>query len=379
LLRITKNLALEGFTLPKILWVKNHEPNLYGKAKTFLLPKDFVRFKLTGKLNMEYSDAAGTLLLDVMKKEWSQKICDVLDIDDGLCPPLVASYEEVGTLTPEIADKTGLSDSTRIFAGGADNACGAIGSGVLKEGKTLVSTGTSGVVLAHENRGDKNFQGKVHYFNHGAPDSYYTMGVTLAAGYSLTWFKDVFADNQTFDQLLRNVKVVPPGASGLLFTPYIVGERTPHFDSSVRGSFIGMDSSHEMKHFVRAVMEGITFSLNESIQIFRDQGKRIDTIISIGGGSKNETWLQMQADIFNAKIIKLSSEQGPGMGAAMLAAYGSGWFETLQECTEEFLQEDKSYEPIEENVAVYEELFKLYKQVYSSTQSINNKLMQYRK
>lgn len=378
LLRITKNLALEGFTLPKLLWVKNHEPEIYRQARTFLLPKDYVRFVLTGKLNMDYSDAAGTLLLNVMKKEWSQTICDLLDIDNDLCPPLVGSYEEVGTLSAEIADPTGLSDSTRIFAGGADNACGAIGSGVLTEGKTLVSTGTSGVVLAHENRGDRNFQGKVHYFNHGAPDAYYTMGVTLAAGHSLTWFKDVVAKEKTFDQFLNDVDTVPPGANGLLFTPYIAGERTPHVDSSIRGSFIGMDSSHDMKHFVRAVMEGITFSLNESVQLFRDQGKKIDQIISIGGGAKNETWLQMQADIFNTEVVKLSNEQGPGMGAVMLAAYGCGWFETLQECAEAFLQEEKTYEPIEENVAIYEALFALYQQVYASTESLNKELMQYR-
>lgn len=212
---------------------------------------------------------------------------------------------------------------------------------VLTEGKTMASIGTSGVVLAHEDRRDRNFQGKVHYFNHGVPNAYYTMGVTLAAGQSLTWFKDTFAEEKTFDQLLNDVDKVPPGANGLLFAPYIAGERTPYVDASIRGSFIGIDSSHKMKHFVRSVMEGVTFSLNESVQLFRDQGKKIDQIISVGGGSKNEIWLQMQADIFNTEVVKLSNEQGPGMGAAMLAAYGCRWFRTLEDCADTFYMQKK--------------------------------------
>lgn len=377
LLEITKNLALEGFTLPKLLWVKNHEPEVYKKAKTFVLPKDYVRYKLTGKLHMEYSDAAGTLLLNVVEKKWSNEICELLDIDLDLCPPLVESYEEVGSLTSDVAEVTGLV-TTRVFAGGADNACGAIGSGILEDGKTLCSIGTSGVVLSYESSNDKDFQGKVHYFNHSAPHVFYTMGVTLAAGYSLTWFKDVFAKEKDFDELLAGVETVPVGSNGLLFTPYIVGERTPHVDAAIRGSFIGMDGSHQIKHFVRAVLEGITFSLNESIEIFRENGKEINTVVSIGGGAKNEAWLQMQADIFNTKIIKLSSEQGPGMGAAMLAAYGCGWFTSLRDCADEFLKEEKVYLPNQENVEKYKELFHLYKDIYPSTTSINHRLMNYR-
>ncbi|MFF2449600.1 xylulokinase [Neobacillus sp. NPDC058068] len=378
LLAITKNPALEGFTLPKILWVKKHEPEIFAKAAVFLLPKDYLRLKLTGKLHMEYSDASGTLLLDVGRKAWSREICDLLGLDVGLCPPLVESFAEVGNITAELAEQTGLSGATRVFAGGADNACGAIGAGILEDGKTLCSIGTSGVVLSYEESADKEFQGKVHYFNHSAPDVFYTMGVTLAAGFSLSWFKDVFAKNESFEELLGDVASVRPGSNGLLFTPYLAGERTPHADAAIRGSFIGMDGSHERKDFVRAVLEGITFSLNESIEIFRECGKSIDTVVSIGGGAKNPDWLQIQADIFNAKIVKLSSEQGPAMGAAMLAAYGCGWFESLTECANQFLQEDKVFNPHPENVATYRELFDIYKEIYKQTKGLNNRLVKFR-
>lgn len=378
LLQITKNPALEGFTLPKILWVQEYEPEIFERAKTFLLPKDYVRYRLTGKLHMDYSDAAGTLLLDMNKHTWSTEICEQFDIDPSLCPPLVASHEKVGELTEEVAKETGLSPKTSVFAGGADNACGAIGAGILEDGKTLCSIGTSGVVLSYESSNDKDFEGKVHYFNHGAPGAFYTMGVTLAAGYSLSWFKDTFAKDKSYDELLAEVPTVPAGSNGLIFTPYIVGERTPHADSTIRGSFIGVDGTHELKHFVRAVLEGITFSLNESLNIFREQGKEIDTIISIGGGAKNEAWMQIQADIFQANIVRLESEQGPGLGAAMLAAYGSGWFDSLQACADKFIVEEKVYKPNPENVAKYQALFKTYQKVYGNTKAINEELLAYR-
>jgi xylulokinase len=379
LLDVTKNPALEGFTLPKILWVKENEPLIFEKASVFLLPKDYLRYRLTGNIHMEYSDAAGTLLLNVAKREWSHEVLEAFDLSTEFCPPLVESHAFVGTVSAELAQATGLSEAIKVFAGGADNACGAIGSGILSEGKTLASIGTSGVVLAYEQRNDLDFEGKVHYFNHSEENAYYTMGVTLAAGYSLSWFKDTFAKEEAFELFLEGVDEVHAGSNGLLFTPYIVGERTPHADSAIRGSFIGVDAAHERKHFARAVLEGITFSLNESIEIFRSSGKKIDSIISIGGGAKNETWLQMQADIFDAKIEKLTSEQGPGMGAAMLAAYGCGWYPSLKECAQTFIQTAKTYYPISENVEAYKKLFTIYQQVYTQTKDLNEQLREFRK
>ncbi|WP_078408996.1 xylulokinase [Priestia abyssalis] len=379
LLAATKNRVLEGFTLPKILWVKEHEPEIFEKTAVFLLPKDYVRFRMTGAIHSEFSDAAGTLLLHVTRKEWDRDICRRFGISADICPPLVESHDCVGTLLPGIAAETGLSENTKVFAGGADNACGAIGAGILSSGKTLCSIGTSGVILSYEEDKERDFKGKVHFFNHGKEDAFYTMGVTLAAGYSLSWFKETFAPNETFDQLLQGVESVPIGANGLLFTPYLVGERTPHADSVIRGSFIGMDGAHKREHFVRAVMEGITFSLHESINLFREEGKSVDTVISIGGGAKNETWIQMQADIFNAKVMKLESEQGPAMGAAMLAAFGSGWFGSLEECAEQFIREASTFYPKEQNVEKYQTLFDLYKKVYTQTKDLNAGLKSFRK
>ncbi|MBA4493983.1 xylulokinase [Paenactinomyces guangxiensis] len=374
----TKNIALEGFTLPKLIWVKENEPDIFAQAARFLLPKDYLRFRMTGVLNSEYSDAAGTLMLNVTEKQWSTEICRHFDIPVDLCPPLVESHHCVGTLLPEIASRTGLRDSTKVFAGGADNACGAIGAGILSEGNTLCSIGTSGVILSCEERKDRDFRGKVHFFNHAKENAYYAMGVTLSAGFSLRWFKDTFAGGESFEEFLQGVDRVPVGANGLLFTPYLAGERTPHADSAIRGSFIGMDASHKREDFVRAVMEGITFSLNESIEILRQEGKSISTVVSIGGGAKNPCWLQMQADIFNATVVGLKNEQGPGMGAAMLAAMGCGWFGSLEECAEQFVQPAAEFTPKPENVRKYKELFAIYQSIYEQTKGLNQRLKEFR-
>ncbi|HEU5140444.1 MAG TPA: xylulokinase [Bacillales bacterium] len=372
--KIAKNPALEGFTLPKLLWVKEYEPEHFQRASIFLLPKDYVRYRLTGQLNSEYSDAAGTLLLDVAGKAWSREICEAFDLDPGICPSLVASHECVGTILPDIAEQTGLAASTQVFAGGADNACGAVGSGILSQGETMCSIGTSGVVLSYEQDRTKDSGGVLHFFNHAEEDAWYAMGVTLGAGYSLNWFKETFAPDRDFNELLSGLEDVAIGSKGLLFTPYIAGERTPHADSDIRGSFIGIDGSHREKDFVRAVIEGITFSLNESIEIMRKSGQFIDRVISIGGGAKNEAWLQIQADVFDTDVVQLENEQGPGMGAAMLAAYGCGWFASLEACAEVFVKRKKVIHPIRENVEKYQSLFAIYQKIYGQTRGISAEL-----
>ena len=370
-----KNKALEGFTLPKILWVQEHEPDIFAKATTFLLPKDYVRYCLTGILDMDYSDAAGTLMLDFKTNTWSEVVCEKFSISPSICPPLIEAHGMSGTVLPTMAGATGLSLATKVFAGGADNACGALGAGIINEDVAMASIGTSGVILSHENNADADYQGAVQFHSHGKPNSFYSMGVTLAAGNSLNWFKSTFAADKPFAEMLAGVANVKPGSNGLLFTPYIVGERTPHADALIRGSFIGMDTNHTFDHFARAVLEGITFSLNDSLELMRTVGKKkINKIISIGGGAKNEDWLQMQADIFDATIIKLTSEQGPALGSAILAAMGCAWFDSFEECKDAFIGYEKEFHPIPENVAIYKEAYKVYKQVYAQTKTLNEQL-----
>jgi xylulokinase len=378
LLEITRNPALEGFTLPKILWVREHEPERYAQADVFLLPKDYVRYRLTGEVHMEFSDAAGTLLLDVRGTSWSTEICNKLGINPSICPPLVEPLAFVGTLLPSIAEATGLSVHTKVFAGGADNACGAVGAGILSADAALCSIGTSGVILAYEENQDRDYSGKVHFFNHAATDAYYAMGVTLSAGHSLSWFRDTFAPSQSFQELLTPVEQVPIGSKGLLYTPYLMGERTPHADSIIRGSFIGIDGAHDLSVFARAVMEGITMSLYESVQLFRSAGQSVNRVISIGGGAKNSDWLQMQADVFQTEVITLHNEQGPGMGAAMIAAVGSGWFDNLANCAKQFIKYGDRFEPVIEHVQKYHELYELYRSVYEQTRQLNERLQSFR-
>ncbi|MFC5702521.1 xylulokinase [Cohnella faecalis] len=379
LLSVTRNPALEGFTLPKILWVRQYEPQTFEKARVFVLPKDYVRLRLTGNTHMDLSDAAGTLLLDIASKSWSKDVLSAFDLPESFCPPLVEASGYVGTLTVEAAESTGLSGETKVYAGGADNACGAIGAGILSPGVTLCSVGTSGVILTYEVDASADYKGKVHFFNHGKPDGFYAMGVTLGAGYSLSWFRNTFAKGESYDVLLGGIGEIAPGSNGLLFTPYLVGERTPHADSVIRGSFIGMDGSHTRSHFARAVLEGITFSLNESVDLFRKAGKTVDKIVSIGGGAKNPAWLQMQADIFNAEVVALENEQGPGLGAAMLAAFGCGWFPSLEACADKFVKPARSFKPDPEAAERYAVLFRVYQDVYGATKPLNEALLAYRK
>jgi len=377
LLNITKNVALEGFTLPKILWVQENEPDNWKQVRHLMLPKDYLSFILTGKYSMDFSDAAGTLLLDVEKQCWSNAVLEKFSISEAVLPTLYASSGEVGTLLPELKERFGFAQDVRIYAGGADNACAALGSGIVEEGIGMVSIGTSGVFLSYEESSKVDYKGKLHLFNHAVAGKVYSMGVTLAAGNSLNWFRETFAKEKDFAELLSDIDTIPVGSSGLLFTPYIVGERTPHTDSQIRGSFIGIDTRHRLPHFSRAVLEGITFSLKDAQMIMEKlANRRFEKIISVGGGAKNQEWLQMQADIFNAEILTLSTEQGPGMGAAMLAAIGSGLYKDVASCVAAFVSFDQRIQPIPENVAQYQKVYPIYQQVYSQTANLCHALQE---
>lgn len=376
---ITRNVPLEGFTLPKILWVKENEPQIFSKVQTILLPKDYLRYRMTGKIAMEYSDAAGTVMLDENQKEWSTVIAAKFDLPISIFPPLIESIGLAGNISDSYATFSGLLTSTQVFGGAADNAAGAIGAGILAPNMVMSSIGTSGVVLKYEDDTSVDYNGGLHFFNHAIPDKYYTMGVTLAAGYSLSWFKKNFAPELSFNDFVADAAESTVGANGLLFTPYIVGERTPYPDGDIRGSFIGIDGTHTRKDFTRAVMEGIIFSFADIMAIFADKGSDFDTVVSIGGGAKSPIWLQIQADIFNKKVITLQNEQGPGMGAAMIAAVGVGWFDNLQACAQAFVNYGQTYTPNPKNVKQYQVLHKLYKQIYGQTATISHALLAYRR
>jgi xylulokinase len=370
----TKNLALEGFTLPKLLWVKQQEPEIWAKAAHFLLPKDYLAFWLTGNKQMERSDAAGTLLLNVMEQQWDLEIAAEFGIEAKLLPKLVSSIDSVGTVKESLCEELGIEGTVAVFAGGADNACAALGAGIVDQDRGLCSIGTSGVFLAYETA-EQNYQGQLHFFNHVIPNRFYSMGVTLAAGQSLTWFKETFVKEESFEALVAAAAESSIGANGLLFTPYIMGERTPYIDSRIRGSFIGLDASQTLADFTRAVLEGITFSLKDA-QILMEEiaDKQFKEIVSVGGGAKSTLWLQMQANIFNSKIVTLQTEQGPGLGAAMLAAVGVGWFASLEECAKAFVTYEKEIFPDPAAVEQYQPIYQLYRQVYPQTKALCHQL-----
>ncbi|MCL1935274.1 MAG: xylulokinase [Defluviitaleaceae bacterium] len=363
---ITKNTALEGFTLPKILWIQENEPEIWEKIKYIVLPKDYLGYYLTGNINMDYSDAAGTLMLDVLNKKWSNEITDKFNIDKNILPNLVNSTDFIGNLLPNLQSDFGFEKEIKIFAGGADNACAAIGSGIVDKEKSMASIGTSGVFLTYEEK-HNGYDGKLHYFNHGLKDSYYSMGVTLSAGHSLSWFKQNFSNDEDYNELLDGIEDLE---TNLFFTPYIVGERTPHTNSKIRGSFIGIDTNHTKKHFAKAVLEGITFSLKDCATIMESVGHKFESIVSVGGGAKNKIWLQMQADIFDSSVITLKTEQGPGFGAAMIAAVGVKWFKDLKECAKNFVHYQDKFIPNKQKVEKYKKAYEIYKTIYDSTKDI---------
>ncbi|EKK20593.1 Xylulose kinase [Fructilactobacillus florum 8D] len=375
--KITGNRPLEGFTLPKLMWVKENEPEIWKQAELFLTPKDYVRYRMTGTLGIDYSDATGTTLLDLHTNQWSDVICDACGIPKRILPPLVPSGEKVGTITAQYAEFSGLSQQTVVFAGGADNACGALGAGILTPNKVLSSIGTSGVILKYEAQPNDEYQGQVQLEDHVIPNAYYSMGVTLAAGYSLSWYHRTFCEDQSFDEMIETAAQAPKGAHGLLFTPYIVGERAPYADANIRGSFIGVDARQQRADFTRAVIEGITFSFRDLLNIYRSQQSDFDTVVAIGGGAKSDFWLQLQADIFNTPVTKLANEQGPGLGAAMLAAVGLGWFPDFQACAEVFVTTQRVYQPNPLNVAKYDELYQSYQAIYPATKDVSRALQRF--
>jgi len=375
LIHYVSNPALEGFTAPKILWLKENEPENYEKIKHVLLPKDYIRYKLTGELFTEVSDAAGTLLFEVIKKRWSTSLLEKLEIDQDVLPPVLNSFDIAGKVTKKIAEQTGLKFGTPIVAGGADNACGAVGSGIIEEGRVMVSIGSSGVVLAQTNNPQADQEGRIHLFNHACPDSWYMMGVMLSAGMSYEWLKrNLFNNRLSCAKLDQLAEEINPGSEGLIFLPYLYGERTPHNDANARGVYFGISGKHDQRHFVRSVLEGVAFALKDSLELIKDKGVKIKEIRAIGGGAKSRIWQQILADILGEEINLLNVEEGPAFGAALIAGVGVGVYDSFAEAVNGIIKVKKTIVPRIQNTEKYNHYYQLYKKLYYSLKEDFKKL-----
>jgi xylulokinase len=335
LIQITGNDALTGFTAPKLLWVASHEPDNWAKVATVLLPKDYVRFRLTGERAVDVADGSGTALFDLAERTWSAEILDALGIDRSLCPTAFEGPEVTGTLTSAAAAATGLLQGTPVVAGGGDQAANAVGVGAISSGVVALSLGTSGVVFAASDGPAIDREGRVHAFCHAVPDTWHMMGVMLSAAGSLRWFRDALAPGVDFGDLIERAGEVPAGSDGLLFLPYLTGERTPHPDPKARGAFVGLTVSHGLPHMTRALLEGVAFGLADIMELMVVAGVvRPETIRASGGGTRSRLWRQILADVLDADIATVETEEGAAYGAAVLASVGAGHFDSVGAATD---------------------------------------------
>lgn len=363
LLELVGNPALEGFTLPKLLWLRDQEPANYERLRTLFLPKDYIVYRLTGRRCTEVSDAAGTLLLDVRNRCWSKEILDRLGIDSSILPEVLESIDLVGDLSPEAARETGLPIHTKVIAGGADNACGAVGNGIVREGIVLASIGSSGVVLAHTNAMHHDPLGRIHSFNHALPHRWYLMGVMLSAGLSMSWLKNDLLKSD-YDTINREAAKIPAGAEGVVFLPYLSGERTPHRNPKARGAFFGLSGIHTPAHLMRAVFEGVSFGLKDSLELIKGLGVSPQQIRVTGGGAKSELWRRILADVFSTDVYTMQSDQGPAFGAALLAGVGAGVYQSVEEAVDQTVKVGRKTSPDEKNSEIYASIYPLFQSLY---------------
>ena len=370
LLRIAGNPALTGFQAPKVLWLREHEPEAYRRLARLLLPKDYIRYQLTGELATDVSDAAGTLLLDLHARDWSAEILDALEIPQAWLPRVYEGPQVTGRLRDAVAAELGLPAGLPVIAGGGDNAAAAVGNGVIREGSLTSSIGTSGVLFAHSDTIRLDPQGRLHTFCHAVPGAYHLMAVTLSAGGSLSWLRDVLAGTEAreggYDALVSEAEAVPPGSEGLLFLPYLSGERTPHRDPLARGAFVGLTARHGRGHLVRAVMEGVTYSLRDGLQIMREMGLDVGEVRATGGGARSRLWRQMQADVFGAPITRMRAEEGPAFGAALLAGIGAGIYADVHAAVDAAVATAGLIEPEPVAMSAYDEGYAIYRTLYAA-------------
>lgn len=368
LMQLTGNRALTGFTAPKILWVRKYEPEVYNRTAHILLPKDYIRFMLTGEYGLDLSDAAGTSLLDVANRRWSAEVVDALEIPQAWLPALYEGTEVAGHISTAGAEATGLKAGTPVVGGGGDQAAGAVGVGAVRPGIISLVVGTSGVVFAPLDQYAYEPNGSLHAFCHAAPHLWHFMGVMLSAAGSLQWYRDALASGQSFESLLAPAAHVPPGSEGLLFLPYLTGERTPHPDPLARGAFIGLTTRHTQAHLTRSVLEGVSFGLKDAFELIAKAGLPADIEVRVsGGGARSPIWRQIMADVLNAPLVSVSTTEGAAYGAALLAAVGAGLYPDVQTaCAQTISTHDQT---LPQNAEAYVKPYTHYRALYPALKS----------
>jgi xylulokinase len=381
---MTGNAVLPGFTAPKIIWVKKNEPEIYEKIEHILLPKDYIRYRLTNEFAIDVSDASGTSLLDVNSRNWSEELLSRLKIPRSWMPTVYESPEITGILTKEAAEVTGLQRNIPVVAGAGDQAAGGVGTGTVKNGIASVVLGTSGVVFAHTDKLTIEPEGRLHSFCHAIPGTWHVMGVTLSAAGSFRWFRDSFCKKEmeiakqkkmdVYKLLIQQASEIPAGSEGLIFLPYLTGERTPYPDPDARGTFLGITVRHNKKHFIRSVLEGVGYSLKDCLELNKKIGLEIREIRISGGGARSNLWIQILADIFDVELVTLNSTEGAPYGAALLAAVGTGNFKSVQEACDNSIFKKDLTSPVKDNVLLYKEYYEIYKNLYPSLKQSFNKI-----
>ncbi len=364
LIQITGNDALTGFTAPKILWVQENEPDIWKRVRNILLPKDYIRYKLTGEYASDRAGGAGTILFNLAERDWSLEMLSALDIPAEYMPKTYEGTDVTGTLSPSVATELGLPASIPVYGGGGDQAAAAVGTGAVKEGVVSISLGTSGVVFATTDNPFIEPEGRLHAFCHSVPGKWHLMGVMLSAAGSLRWHRDTFAPGTDYDTLLEPAGDVPAGSDGLFFLPYLTGERTPHPDPLARGAFVGMTVRHDFPHLTRAVLEGVSFGLRDSFELMKSTGlENISQVRVTGGGARSPLWRQILADVFGAEIVTVNTEEGAAYGAALLAGTGANVFPSVETACEKTIQITGSTSPGADQ-KTYEEFYPLYRDLY---------------
>jgi xylulokinase len=377
LIELTCNPALTGFTLPKLLWVRDHEPETWQRVRSVLLPKDYVRFGLTGDKATDVADASGTLLLNVAGRRWSSEMLDAAEISANVLPHLYESQEVTGSISAKAAEETGLLAGTPVIAGAGDQAAGAVGLGVVRPGMISATIGTSGVVFAATNMPALDPKGRVHTFCHAIPGRWHVMGVTQGAGLSLRWFRDQFGVLSTdlsggdpYDSLTAEAARVPPGADGLLWAPYLMGERTPHLDPHARAALVGLTASHTRAHVVRAILEGVAFSLRDSFEILKELNVPCETIRLGGGGARSELWRQIQADVYGHEVETMAAEEGAAYGVALLAGVAAGAWASVDAACDEIVRTRDHVKPDPEAAKLFHRQYQSYIAIYPALRSL---------